>query len=50
MPAITLPDGRSLSFPIDGFARHCLLEGLDPLDFLLQRQDRIVAFESDARL
>ena len=45
---ITLPDGGNASFPIDGFARHCLLNGIDQLDFLLQRQDAITRFESSS--
>jgi 3-isopropylmalate/(R)-2-methylmalate dehydratase small subunit len=32
-------------FPIDPFARHCLLRGLDRFDFLNQAEDAIVAFE-----
>ena len=43
---ITLPDGGRASFPIDGFARHCLLNGIDQLDFLLQQGDAIARFES----
>ncbi len=43
--AVTLPDGRSIPFPIDGFARHCLLEGIDQLGFLLQQADRMRDFE-----
>ena len=42
---LTLPDGRSVAFPIDGFARHCLLEGIDQLGFLLAQEDRITRFE-----
>ena len=26
---LTLPDGRSVEFPIDAFSKHCLLEGVD---------------------
>jgi len=43
---ITLPDGSSAGFPMDGFARHCLLNGIDQLDFLLQQEDAIARFES----
>lgn len=42
---ITLPDGRQVRFPIDGFARHCLLEGVDQLGFLQQRLPEIYEFE-----
>jgi 3-isopropylmalate/(R)-2-methylmalate dehydratase small subunit len=43
---ITLPDGASVRFPIDPFARYCLLEGMDELDFLLGQDPAIAAFES----
>lgn len=42
---ITLPDGTHFDFSLDPFARHCLLEGLDPLGYLLQHADAISAFE-----
>src|SRR5271165_4122000 len=28
---LLLPDGRAIEFPIDPFAKHCLLEGIDEL-------------------
>ena len=43
---IVLSENESLSFDIDPFARHCLLEGLDPLGFLLARLPEIEAFEA----
>ncbi len=45
--SLTLPDGRSAAFPIDGFARYCLLEGIDQLGFLQKQLDAIEAFEKD---
>lgn len=42
---VTLPDGRAVDFPIDAFARYCLIEGIDQLGFLRQQLDRIEAFE-----
>ncbi len=45
---LTLPDGRTVSFPIEPFARHCLLEGIDELGFLLARAGEIDAFERRA--
>ena len=42
---VTLPDGRTASFPLDGFARHCLLEGIDQLGYLRQQLDAILSFE-----
>jgi 3-isopropylmalate/(R)-2-methylmalate dehydratase small subunit len=44
--ALTLPDGRSVTFPIDGFARYCLLNGVDELGFLLSKQAEIAAYEA----
>ncbi len=43
---LTLPDGRSVTFPIESFARYCLLNGVDQLGFLLGRDAQITAFES----
>lgn len=43
---VTLPDGRAVHFPIDGFARRCLLQGVDQLGFLTQLDDTISAYES----
>ncbi len=42
---LVLPDGREAAFPIDGFARHCLLQGIDPLDFLREQEEEIRAYE-----
>jgi 3-isopropylmalate/(R)-2-methylmalate dehydratase small subunit len=43
---LTLPDGSSLQFPIDEFARHCMLEGVDELGYILQQESAIAAFEA----
>ena len=43
---LTLPDGTRAKFPIDPFARYCLLNGVDDLDFLLSQADAIAAFET----
>ncbi len=32
---VTLPDGTTASFPVDDFAKHCLLNGIDQLGYLL---------------
>jgi 3-isopropylmalate/(R)-2-methylmalate dehydratase small subunit len=45
---LLLPDGRAVEFPIEDFARHCLLNGVDQLGFLLARQAEIAAYEQDA--
>jgi len=44
---VTLPDGSTVEFPIDGFARYCLLEGVDQLGFLLKYGDDINTFEEN---
>jgi len=43
--AITLPRGNVFRFELEPFARHCLLEGVDQLGFLLQHAGAITAFE-----
>jgi 3-isopropylmalate/(R)-2-methylmalate dehydratase small subunit len=42
---LTLPGGRTLRYPIDAFARYCLLEGIDQLGFLQQQSAAIRRFE-----
>jgi 3-isopropylmalate/(R)-2-methylmalate dehydratase small subunit len=37
-----------VSFPLEAFARHCLLEGVDELGFLLARRAAIDAHERRA--
>jgi 3-isopropylmalate/(R)-2-methylmalate dehydratase small subunit len=44
---LTLPGGSSYSFPIDEFAKTCLLQGVDELGYLLTLEDRIAAYEKD---
>jgi len=42
---VTLPDGRSVSFPLDAFNKVCLMEGVDQLGYLLKQEDAILAYE-----
>jgi 3-isopropylmalate/(R)-2-methylmalate dehydratase small subunit len=42
---LTLPDGRGASFPIEPFARYCLLNGIDETGYLLQQLPAIEAYE-----
>jgi 3-isopropylmalate/(R)-2-methylmalate dehydratase small subunit len=42
---VTLPDDSVIRFPIDGFARRCLLDGVDQLGYLLSFLDQIAAYE-----
>jgi 3-isopropylmalate/(R)-2-methylmalate dehydratase small subunit len=44
---LTLPDGHTVEFPLDGFSRHCLLEGIDQLGFLLSQAEAIAVFEQN---
>jgi 3-isopropylmalate/(R)-2-methylmalate dehydratase small subunit len=40
-----MPDGRTIEYPIDAFARYCLTQGIDQLGYLQQQSDAIAAFE-----
>lgn len=42
---VTLPNGRTATFPIDGFSKTCLLEGLDQLGYLLKQAEHVAAYE-----
>ena len=37
--------GRSEQFDINGYKKHCLMNGLDDIDFLVQNKDKIEAWE-----
>jgi 3-isopropylmalate/(R)-2-methylmalate dehydratase small subunit len=39
------PSGRQVEFPVDGFSKHCLLEGVDELGYILAHEADIAAFE-----
>jgi 3-isopropylmalate/(R)-2-methylmalate dehydratase small subunit len=43
---MTLADGTRVGFPVDGFSKHCLLEGVDELGYILQQLPVIEAFEA----
>jgi 3-isopropylmalate/(R)-2-methylmalate dehydratase small subunit len=42
---LRLPGGKVVGFPIDGFSRTCLLNGVDQLGFLAAQDAAITAFE-----
>lgn len=42
---LRLPDGTAVQFPIERFARHCLLNGVDELGFLLSNEREIASYE-----
>jgi 3-isopropylmalate/(R)-2-methylmalate dehydratase small subunit len=43
---LTLPGGQQVGFPIEAFAKHCLLNGLDQLGFLQAEEPAIAAYEA----
>ena len=51
LPAQTVTDveGKPHTFDIDGFSKHCLIEGLSQIDLTLQKLERIEAFEARYR-
>ncbi|MCA9602644.1 MAG: 3-isopropylmalate dehydratase small subunit [Myxococcales bacterium] len=42
---LTLPDGSSVKFTVDDFAKHCLLNGVDELGYLQSFEEKIRAHE-----
>ena len=43
---LTLPTGISVTFPLEAFARHCLLNGIDELGYLRSKLDAIASYEA----
>jgi 3-isopropylmalate/(R)-2-methylmalate dehydratase small subunit len=46
---LTLPDGTAVKFPLEGFARYCLLNGVDELGYLLSQAAAISTYEHKSR-
>jgi 3-isopropylmalate/(R)-2-methylmalate dehydratase small subunit len=46
---LALPDGTTATFPLEGFARYCLLNGVDELGYLLSKNAEIAAYEQRHR-
>ncbi|MBT8152040.1 MAG: 3-isopropylmalate dehydratase small subunit, partial [Gammaproteobacteria bacterium] len=46
---ITTPEGETISFEVDAFRKHCLLNGLDDIALTLEDADAIRAFEAEHR-
>jgi len=44
--SITLPDGESINFPIEPFAKYCVLNGVDQLGFLASADTDVSQFEN----
>ena len=45
--SVTLPDGRTVPFPIDGFSKYCLLNGVDQLGYLLGMHHEAETYEAN---
>jgi 3-isopropylmalate/(R)-2-methylmalate dehydratase small subunit len=43
---VTLAGGRTVEFPIDPFAKYCLLEGVDELGYMMKQEPAIAAYEA----
>jgi 3-isopropylmalate/(R)-2-methylmalate dehydratase small subunit len=43
---LTTPSGRTVEFPVDGFSKHCLVNGVDELGYIQQQEPSIAAFEA----
>lgn len=43
---LTLPDGKTVEFLVDVFSKQCLVDGVDELGYILQRESAIAAFEA----
>ncbi|NKB54336.1 MAG: 3-isopropylmalate dehydratase small subunit [Rhizobiaceae bacterium] len=43
---ITGPDGGSISFEIDAFKKHCLINGLDDIGLTMEKAGSITSYES----
>jgi 3-isopropylmalate/(R)-2-methylmalate dehydratase small subunit len=43
---LAVPDGRAIEFPVDAFARHCLLNGIDELGYILEQETAIASYEA----
>jgi 3-isopropylmalate/(R)-2-methylmalate dehydratase small subunit len=46
---INLSTGRHETFEINGYKKHCLINGLDDIDFLVQNQDKTIAWEQQRK-
>ncbi len=46
---ISGPDGGVITFDIDGFRKHCLINGLDDIALTMEKSDKISAFEEKSK-
>ncbi|MBR6649279.1 MAG: 3-isopropylmalate dehydratase small subunit [Bacteroidaceae bacterium] len=53
LPAQTITNnatGKSEHFEINGYKKHCLMNGLDDIDFLLSNKDKIEEYENKSNI
>ena len=43
---LVLPDGEEVAFPLDPFARQCLTQGIDELEYLRRHETAIAVWEA----
>jgi 3-isopropylmalate/(R)-2-methylmalate dehydratase small subunit len=46
---VVSPEGKEYAFEVDGFRKHCLLNGLDDIGLTLEHADDIKAYEAKRR-
>ena len=47
---VTLNDDSTYKFDYDPFRKHCLLNGLDDIDYILSEKDKITAYQNENKL
>jgi 3-isopropylmalate/(R)-2-methylmalate dehydratase small subunit len=48
--SVLLPSGETFSFDYDPFRRHCIINGLDDIDYILSFKDRLEEFRKKQKL
>lgn len=43
---LTLPDGSTVHFDVDAFSKHCMMEGVDELGYILKQDAAIADYEA----
>ena len=46
---ITNSDGEKITFAVDSFKKHCLLNGLDDIGLTLQKESSISSYEKEQK-
>jgi 3-isopropylmalate/(R)-2-methylmalate dehydratase small subunit len=47
---VTMPSGETIGFDVPPFARHCIMHGVDELEFLLDAETERAAYEATRRV